>query len=159
MLNTPNEVFSSTMTDSITFAKFEPILEEFANFQKFRHMKQTSKRLEPQLNYKNMSQVNHNWLKLSFLIKRHCFGDEWKISSGLDAIWWVAKWTNIPQRKTLKGIKVKSGRLQESTNMNVEYSKQGFFINDDWVDHFCKVSTNFGRLCKFSEIQADERKW
>ena len=57
------------MTDSITFAKFEPILEDFANFQKFRQIKQTSKMLEPQLNYKNMSQVNHNWLKLSFLKK------------------------------------------------------------------------------------------
>ena len=159
MLNTPNQVFSSTMTESITFAKFEPILEEFANFQKFRQMKQTSKRLEPQLNYKNMSQVNHNWLKLSFLIKRHCFGDVCKISSDLDAIWCVAKWTNIPQRKTLKGIKVKSGRLQESTNMNVEYSKLSFFINDDRFDHFCKVSTNFGRVWKFLEIQADERKW
>ena len=79
------------MTDSITFAKFEPILEEFANFQKFRQMKQTSKMLEPQLNYKNMSQVNHDWLKLSFLIKRHCFDDVWKISSDLDAIWWVTK--------------------------------------------------------------------
>ena len=156
MLSTPNQVFSSTMTDSITFAKFESILEEFANFQKFRQMKQTSKMLKPQLNYKNMSQVNHNWLKLSFLIKRHCFGDEWKFSSGLDAIWWVAKWTNIPQRKTLKGIKVKSGRLQESTNMNVEYSKQGFFINDDRFDYFCKVWTNFGRVWKLSKIQADE---
>ena len=41
------------MTDSITFAKFEPILEEFAKFQKFRQMKETSKMLEPQLNYKN----------------------------------------------------------------------------------------------------------
>ena len=43
------------MTDSITFAKFEPILKEFANFQKFRQIKQTSKMFEPQLNYKNMS--------------------------------------------------------------------------------------------------------
>ena len=42
-------------------------------------MKQTSKMLEPQLNYKNMSQVNHDRLKLSFFIKRHCFGDVWKI--------------------------------------------------------------------------------
>ena len=75
------------MTDSITFAKFEKILEEFANFQKFRQMKQTSKMLETQLNYKNMSQLNHDWLKLSFLIKRHCFGDVWKISSDLDATW------------------------------------------------------------------------
>ena len=50
-------------------------------------MKQTSKMLEPQLNYKNMSQGDHDWLKLSFLIKRHCFGDVWKISSDLDAIW------------------------------------------------------------------------
>ena len=75
------------MTDSITFAKFQPILEEFGNFQKFRQMKQTRKMLEPQLNYKNMSQVNHDWLKLSFLIKRHCFGDVWKISSDLDGIW------------------------------------------------------------------------
>ena len=75
------------MTDSITFARFQPILEEFANFQKFRQMKQTSKMLEPQLNYKNMSQVNHNWLKLSFLIKRHCFDDVSKTSSDRDAIW------------------------------------------------------------------------
>ena len=131
------------MTDSITFAKFEPILEDFANIKKFRQMKQTSKMLEPQLNYKNMSQVNHDWLKLSFLIKRHCFGDVWKISSDLNAIWWVTKWTNIPQRKTLKGIKVKSGRFQESTNMNIQYSKQSFFINDDWFDHFCKASNKF----------------
>ena len=63
------------MTDSITFAKFQPILEEFANFQKFKQMKESGKMLEPQLNYKNMSQVNHDCLKLSFLIKRHCFGD------------------------------------------------------------------------------------
>ena len=79
------------MTDLITFAKFEPILEEFANFKKFRQMKQTSKMLEPQLNYKNMSQANHDWLKLSFLIKRHCFGYVWKISSDLDGIWSVTK--------------------------------------------------------------------
>ena len=144
------------MTESITFAKFQPIFEEFANIQKFRHMKQTRKMLEPQLNYKNMSQVNHDWLKLSFLIKRHCFGDEWKISSGLHAIWWVGKWTNIPQRKTLKSIKVKSGRLQESTNMNVEYSTLSFFINDGWLENFCKVWTNFGRVCKLSKIQEDE---
>ena len=144
------------MTDSITFAKFEPILEEFANFQKFRQMKESGKMLEPQVNYSNMSQVSHACLKLSFLIKRHCFGDVCKISSDLDAIWWVAKWTNTPQRKTLKGIKVKSGRLQESTDMNVEYSTLSFFINDDWLDNFCKVLTNFGRVCKLSKIQEDE---
>ena len=34
------------MTDSITFRKFEPILEEFAKFQKFRHMKVSVKMLE-----------------------------------------------------------------------------------------------------------------
>ena len=75
------------MTDSITFAKFEPILEEFANFQKFSRMKQTNKMLEPKLNYKSMSQVNNDCVKLSFPIKRHCFDDVWKISSDLDAIW------------------------------------------------------------------------
>ena len=147
------------MTDSITFAKFQPILEEFANFQKFRQMKESGKMLEPQVNYSNRSRINHDCLKLSFLLKRHCFGDVWKISSDLDAIWWVTKWTNIPQRKTLKGIKVKSARFQERTNMNIEYSKLSFFINDDWFHHFCKVSTNFGRVCKLSKIQADERKW
>ena len=62
------------MTDLITFAKFQPILEEFANFQKFRLMKESGKMLEPQVNYSNMSQVSHACLKLSFLIKRHCFG-------------------------------------------------------------------------------------
>ena len=156
MSNTPNQVFSSTMTESITFAKFQPILEDFANFQKFRLMKESGKMLEPQVNYSNMSQVSQACLKLSFLIKRHCFGHVCKISNDLDAIWWVAKWTNIPQRKTLKGIKVKSGRLQESTNMNVEYSKPSFFINDDRFDHFCKVWTNFGRVCKLSKIQGYE---
>ena len=144
------------MTDSITFSKFQPILEDFANFKKFRLTKESGKMLQPQVNYSNMSQVTHAYLKLSFLIKRHCFGDVWKISSDLDAIWWVAKWTNTPQRKTLKGIKVKSGRLHKSTNMNVEYSKPNFFTNDDRFDHFCKVWTNFGRVYKLLKIQADE---
>ena len=31
----------------------------------------------------------------------------------------------------LEGIKVKFGRFQESFNMNIEYSKLSFFINDD----------------------------
>ena len=156
VLSTPNEVFSSTMTDSVTFAKFQAILENFANFQKFKQMKESGKMLEPQVNYMNMCRVNHEKLKLSFLTKRHWFGDAWKISSDLDAVWWVATWTNIPQRKLLKAIKVKSGRLQKSTNMCVEYSKLSFFINDDWFGHFCKVSTNFGILCQLSKIQADE---
>ena len=43
------------MTDSITFAKFQPILEEFADFQKFRQMKESGKMLEPQVNYSNRS--------------------------------------------------------------------------------------------------------
>ena len=103
-----------------------------------------------------MSRVHHEWLKHSFLIRRHWFSDVWKVSGDLDVIWWVAKWTNIPQRKTLKGIKVKSSRLQNSTNMCVEYSKLSFFINDDWFGQFCKVSSNYGKLCKLSKIQADE---
>ena len=75
------------MTDSISFAKFQPILEDFGNFQKFRQMKESGKMLEPQLNYSNRSRVNHDCLKLSFLIKRHCFGDVSKTSSDRDAIW------------------------------------------------------------------------
>ena len=47
------------MTDSITFAKFQPILEELANFQKCRQMKESGKMLEPQVNYSNRSRVNH----------------------------------------------------------------------------------------------------
>ena len=144
------------MTDSVTFAKFQPILQYFANFQKLRQMKQSGKMLEPQVNHRNMSWVNHEWLKLIFLMKRHWFGDPWKISSDLDAVWWVATWTNIPQRKPLKEIRVKSGRLQKSTNMCVESSKLSFFINDDCFSHICKVSSNFGILCQLSKIQADE---
>ena len=148
------------MTASLTFAKFQQFLEYFANFQKFRQMKASGKMLEPKVNYRNMSPVNHDWLKLSFLTKRHWFCDAWKISSDLDAVWWVATWTNIPQRKKpLKAIEVKSGRLQKSTNMCVEYSKLSFFINDDWSEDFWKVSTNFGILCQLSKIQADETKW
>ena len=147
------------MTASVTFAKFQVILEYFANFQKFRQMKASAKMLEPKVNYTNMSPVNHDWLKHTFLMKRHWFGDAWKISSDLDAVWWVATWTNIPQRKTLKAIEVKSGRLQKSTNMCVEYSKLSFFINNDWSEDFWKVSTNFGILCQLSKIQPDETKW
>ena len=147
------------MTASVTFAKFQAILEDFAMFQKFRQMKEIGKMLEAQVNYTNMSPVNHDRLKLSFLTKRHWFGDAWKIRSDLDAVWWVATWTNIPQTKTLKGIKVKSWRLQKSTNMCAEYSKLSFFINDDWFGHFCKVSTNFAILWQLSKIQADETKW
>ena len=159
VLSTPNEVFSSTMTHPKTFEKFQQILEYFANFQKFRQMKQSGKMLEPQVNYRNMSWVNHDWLKLIFLMKRHWFGDAWKISSDLNAVWWGATWTNIAQRKPLKAIEVKSGRLQKSTNMCVEYSKPSFFINDDWSEDFWKVSTKFGILCQLSKIQADETKW
>ena len=147
------------MTDPKTFEKFQGMLEDFAKFQKFRQMKQSGKMLEPQVNYRNMSPVNHDRLKLSFLTKRHWFGDAWKIRSDLDAVWWVATWTNKPHRKTLKGIKVKSWRLQKSTNMCAEYFKLSFFINDDWFSHFWKVSTNFGILCQLSKIQADETKW
>ena len=43
------------MTDSITFAKFQPILEVFGNFKKFRQMKESGKMLEPQVNYSNRS--------------------------------------------------------------------------------------------------------
>ena len=68
------------MTNPKTFEKFQQILEYFANFQKFRQMKQSGKMLEPQVNHRNMSSVNHDWLKLIFLMKRHWFGDAWKIS-------------------------------------------------------------------------------
>ena len=96
------------MTASVTFAKFQAILEYFANFEKFRQMKASAKMLEPKVNYSNMPPVNHDRLKLSFVTKRHWFGDAWKIRSDLDAVWWVATWTNIPQRKPLKAIEVKS---------------------------------------------------
>ena len=39
------------MTNPKTFEKFQQILEYFANFQKFRQMKQSGKMLEPQVNH------------------------------------------------------------------------------------------------------------
>ena len=116
-------------------------------------MKGNGKMLEPVGNYSNMTRVHHDWLKLSFFIKRHWFSDAWKISSDLDAICWVGKWKNIPERKALKGIKMKSGRLQKITNMSVEYSKLSFFINGDWFGHFRKVLSNSGRLFKLSKFR------
>ena len=59
------------MTDPVTCANFQPIFEEFANFQKFRQMKESGKMLEPQVNYRNMSRGNQDWLELTFLIKGH----------------------------------------------------------------------------------------
>ena len=116
-------------------------------------MKGNGKTLEPVGNYSNMTRVHHDWLKLSFFIKRHWFSDAWKISSDLDQICWVGKWKNIPERKALKGIKMKSGRLQKITNMSVEYSKLSFFINGDWFGQFRKVSSNSGRLFKLSKFR------
>ena len=57
------------MTDPVTFAKFEAILEDFGNFQKFRQMKETAKMLEPKVNYSNMSRVITTASKLLFLWK------------------------------------------------------------------------------------------
>ena len=39
--STPSYVFSSTMTDSNTFAKFQAILYDFGNFQKFSQMQES----------------------------------------------------------------------------------------------------------------------
>ena len=75
------------MTHPVTCAKLQPILEDFANFQKFRQMKESGKMLEPQVNYRNMSRAHRDWLKLSFFIKRFLFGGAWNVSSDLDAIW------------------------------------------------------------------------
>ena len=54
------------MTDPKIFEKFQGILEDFGKFQKFRQMKESGKMLEPKVNYRNISPVNHDWLKLSF---------------------------------------------------------------------------------------------
>ena len=59
------------MTDPLNFAKFQAILENFANFQKFSYMKESGKMLEAKVNYKSMSRVHDDWLKLTFPIKRH----------------------------------------------------------------------------------------
>ena len=59
------------MTASVTSGKFQAILEYFGNFKKFRQMKASAKMLEPKVNYRNMSPVNHDLLKLIFLMKRH----------------------------------------------------------------------------------------
>ena len=32
-------------------------------------MKESGKMLEAEVNYRNMSQINHDWLKLTFLMK------------------------------------------------------------------------------------------
>ena len=37
--------------------------------------------------------------------------------------------------------------------------KVRFFINGDWFCDFCKVSSNFVKICKLSKIQANKRKW
>ena len=166
------------MTDPKTFEKFQPILEytfetKFVNqFWSITTLKGMPTFKKWFVKWTNIAQrkplkaikvksgrLQKSTNMCSFLTKRHWFCDAWKISSDLDAVWWVATWTNIPQRKPLKAIEVKSGRLQKSTNMCVEYSKLSFFINDDWSEDFWKVSTNFGILCQLSKIQPDETKW
>ena len=94
-------------------------------------MKESGKMLEPQVNYTNRSRVNHDWLKLVFSSK----GTVSVMCGKFQVI--SMQYGELPNQQTyhsgrpLKGIKVKSGRFQESTNMNIEYSKLSFFINDD----------------------------
>ena len=52
--------------------------------------------LEPQVNYENHRALYYEQTKLSFLIKRECFGDVFKVSSDFDALWSVAKSPKIP---------------------------------------------------------------
>ena len=51
----PKYVFFSTVTESVISAKFQEISSIFANFQKFRPIKESGKMLQPQVNYENHS--------------------------------------------------------------------------------------------------------
>ena len=67
-------------------AKFQAILGQFANFQKFRAVKESSKMLEAQINLWHLSQMFHHEMRLSFFIKRQLFGDGYKVSNDSDTI-------------------------------------------------------------------------
>ena len=76
-------VFSSTKTVSVICAKFQVVLQEFPNFQKFRRRKESGKMLQPLVNSRNASAVHHNLLKLCFIDNSQWFGDVYKISINL----------------------------------------------------------------------------
>ena len=156
---TPKKLFSSTTTASVISAKFQAILLDFWNFQKFRDKKEIGKMLESHAISSNLSVVHHKWPKVSFLIKRQWFDDAWKVSNEFDSIWSIAKTTELPHRRSLKAIYVKSWRLCKITKMCEGYSKLTFFINDNSFGHLCKVSSHFVGLLKLSKIQGQKRNW
>ena len=54
---------------------------------------------------------------------------------------------------------MKSWRLWIRTIMIGGYSKLSFFNNEHWVGHLSKVSRDFFRYLKLSEIEADKRNY
>ena len=101
---TPNQLFSSTTTVSVICAKFQAILFDFWNFQKFTNKKKSGKMLESHAISCNLSLVHHKWPKVSFLMKRQWFDDAWKVSNEFHSIWWIAKTIQLPHRRSLKAI-------------------------------------------------------
>ena len=64
-----NKVFSTTKTDTVICGKFQVIPIGILQLPNFRHVKDSSKILEPQVNMKNLSPVNQHWPNLYFFIK------------------------------------------------------------------------------------------
>ena len=56
-------------------------------------------------------------------------------------------------------IEVKSWTVCKTTKMYPGQFKVAFFINKDCFGHLCKVSSDFARICKLSEIEEEKRKW
>ena len=104
VMATPNQLFPSTTTASVICAKFQAILLDFWNFQKFRDKKESGKMLQSHAISSNLSVVHHKWSKVSFLMKKQWFNDAWKVSNEFDSIWWIAKTIQLPHRRSLKAL-------------------------------------------------------
>ena len=69
------KLFSSTKTDSVICAKFQAISWQFANFQKIRHIFESRKKFESQMNSSKLSQIYFQRPKLSSFIKEEPYDD------------------------------------------------------------------------------------
>ena len=153
-------VFWSTKTVSVICAKFQVILWEFANFQKFRQKKKVVKcynhrstlGIPPQCiitcsNFVLSTTGSDSVMCSKFQINLMQYGDfQNEQRYQRDSPWKLY-------------IEVKSWTVCKTTKMYPGQFKVAFFINKDCFGHLCKVSSDFARICKLSEIEEEKRKW
>ena len=115
--------------------------------------------LKPQVNCRNISAVNQQWAKLSYFIKTQWFDGVWKVWNDSDSIWWLSGWRQLIQTRPLKANISEILETLDKDYHDWWLLQTKFFNNEYWVGHLWKVSRDFFRYLKLSEIVAETRNY